>query len=292
MSSSSAAAGARARTVLVTGSTDGIGLHTASQLARSGWRVLVHGRSPSRVEAARARVASAATEAGAPGPVALVADLAVKGEVERLAGEVREVCGEGEGGGLDVLLNNAGVFMEERKVVGGGVEMTFAVNVLAPFLLGRLLRDGLVEGGKIVNVSSISHMSAGGIDWEDLQMEKGFDPHRAYSMSKMLVLMLTYSQAGGERGGFREAGRMIDVVTLDPGTVNSKMLKTGWGEIGIPIDKADDELHIVTAPDVENGVYLVRRNPTRSAAVSYDKEARMQLWDTVEALVEKWGEKA
>ena len=121
------------KTVLVTGATDGIGKATAEGLARLGARVLVHGRDAGRVAAAVKLVAAA----GSGGAEGLVADLSVQAEVRRLAAEAAAA------GRLEVLVNNAGVFMSERRVTADGVETTLAVNVLAPFLLSALLVEPL-----------------------------------------------------------------------------------------------------------------------------------------------------
>src|SRR5512136_775714 len=126
---SSGAAPPALRTILVTGSTDGIGMATALALGRMGHRVLVHGRDPAKGRAALAEV----RKAGSQSPELFIADLSTREGVRGLAGEVKDSHDR-----LDVLINNAGVYRAERTLTADGLEMTFAVNLLAPFLLSHL----------------------------------------------------------------------------------------------------------------------------------------------------------
>lgn len=146
---------------LVTGSTDGIGLHTTCRLATAGADVLVHGRNPVRLEAAVECVQCAAT-GNSQHVRGHVADLSSLADVRRLAEEVRSGSGPQR---LDGVINNAGVFEQQRRLSADGLEMTWAVNVAAPFLLTALLMDAV--DGRLVNISSISATSS--IDWDNLQ---------------------------------------------------------------------------------------------------------------------------
>jgi retinol dehydrogenase 12 len=283
----------RARTVLVTGSTDGIGAHTACNLASRGWRVYVHGRDSIRGVAALEAVRGVAT---GPSPELFVADLSRCADVKRLIEEVSRAC-ESHGGGLDVLLNNAGVFEHTRREADGGVEMTLAVNVLSLFMLCTQLWPSLerasVRAGRarVVNVSSISHMDGGPsrrggtIEWDNIQCERDYDGYAAYGLSKLLVIMTTYSLAVGECG---VGGGAVDVLTLDPGTVNTKMLISGWGPCGIPVDSADDETWAATSPNAISGHYYVGRRSRRSAELTYDVESRRRTWATLSKLITGW----
>ena len=95
-------------------------------------------------------------------------------------------------GALDVLINNAGVFAnEERQTSKDGYELTFAVNVLAPFALTKLLLPCMRENGHIITTSSLS--ASGTVPWDDLQLERGYNNHRAYSLSKLLDMMFTFA---------------------------------------------------------------------------------------------------
>ena len=155
------------RTFLVTGATDGIGRQTALTLARRGGRVLVHGRSAAKAEAVRDALRA---ETKADRIDAVFGDSSSLDEVRGLATQVAALAPR-----LDVLLNNAGVFMNERALSHDGHEMTFAVNHLAPFLLTHLLLPQLraSDEPRVVNVSSVAH-NRGAVDFDDLDMARGF----------------------------------------------------------------------------------------------------------------------
>src|SRR5207302_1144136 len=163
---------------LITGATSGIGLVTAHQLARQGARVLLVGRSQAKcadaVEQIRAQTGNNQVEA-------LLADLSSQQQIMDLAGKVRERCPR-----LDVLINNAGGMWLKRELTVDGLEMTFAVNHLAYFLLTHGLLDMLQSSApaRVVNVASEAHRKAR-LDFDDLQGEKSYRGWRAYCRSKL-----------------------------------------------------------------------------------------------------------
>jgi NAD(P)-dependent dehydrogenase (short-subunit alcohol dehydrogenase family) len=167
--------------VLLTGATRGIGQAAAVELAGRGVELAVVGRDPERVKA----VASAARAAGDGAPVhEYVADLSLMAGVRALAEEVRERHGQ-----IDVLANNAGALFGSRKVTSEGLEQTFALNHLAPFLLTNLLRDRLT-GARVVTTASDAHKS-GRLDLGDLQSEQSFSAMRVYGTSKLCNILFT-----------------------------------------------------------------------------------------------------
>lgn len=159
------------KTALVTGATQGIGLHTAMRLASSGYHVVLHARTP---ETGAAAVAKLSTSGAKPDHVTtlVTGDLSDLAQVRGVAEQVKEKVGA-----LDILINNAGVFADEqRQTSKDGFELTFAVNVLAPFALTKLLLPFMNENGHVINTSSLS--AGGTIPWDDLQLESGYTNHR------------------------------------------------------------------------------------------------------------------
>jgi retinol dehydrogenase 12 len=168
--------------VLLTGATRGIGRAAAIQLARQGAEVALVGRERERVQA----VAEEARAAG--GGATLVhehvADLTLMADVRALAAEARERYGR-----IDVLANNAGALFASRQLTSEGLERTFALNHLAPFLLTNLLRDRLT-GGRVVTTASDAHTS-GRLDLDDLQSERSYAAMRVYGTSKLCNILFT-----------------------------------------------------------------------------------------------------
>src|ERR1700676_5293299 len=194
--------------VLCTGGTGGIGKATAIGLAALGARVGITGRDPARTEAAAAGIRATP---GSPAVDAFAADLSVQAGVRRLAVQVLDTYPR-----LDVLVNNAGGFWAHRHVTADGLEHTFAVNHLAPFLLTRLLLDRLKASApaRIVTVSSGAH-TTGKIDFGDLQGERRYSGQRAYSQSKLANVMFTYELAR------RLDGTGVTAAVLHPGVVRT-----------------------------------------------------------------------
>jgi NAD(P)-dependent dehydrogenase (short-subunit alcohol dehydrogenase family) len=167
--------------VLLTGATRGIGRAAAVDLARQGAEVALVGREPERVQA----VAREARAAGGGAPVhEHVADLTSMAQVRALADDVRASYEH-----IDVLANNAGALFASRKETAEGLERTFALNHLAPFLLTNLLRDRLV-GGRVVTTASDAHQS-GHLDLDDLQSENSYKAMRVYGTSKLCNILFT-----------------------------------------------------------------------------------------------------
>ena len=179
-------------TVLVTGATSGIGRATATGLAAIGADVAITGRDRERTQEA----ASAIEAAGGGHVDVFVADLSSQAEVRRLATEVLERLPR-----IDVLINNVGGFWDTRRVTADGLEHTFALNHLAPFLLTSLLLERLRQGpaARVVTVASGAH-ATGRIDFADLHGEHGYSGSRAYSQSKLANILFTYELARRLRG--------------------------------------------------------------------------------------------
>ena len=194
-------------TVLVTGGTSGIGRATAAGLAAMGAHVAIAGRDRERGEEAAREIHATS---GAQVDV-FVADLSSQAEVRRLAGEVLGALPR-----IDVLVNNAGGYWNTRHVTADGLERTFALNHLAPFLLTDLLLDRLKAGGRarVVTVASGAH-TMGRIDFDDLEGERSYSGSRAYNQSKLANVLFTYELAR------RLVGSGVTANALHPGVVRT-----------------------------------------------------------------------
>ena len=196
------------KTVLITGGTGGIGRAAAIGLASMDARVGITGRDRARADRAAAAIAR---ESGNPAVDVFVADMSSQTEVRRLAGEVLSAYPR-----LDVLLNNVGGFWAHRHVTADGLEHTFALNHLAPFLLTSLLLERLMASApaRVVTVSS-GAQTKGKIDFDDLMGERKYSGQRAYSQSKLANVMFTYELAR------RLEGTGVTATVLHPGVTST-----------------------------------------------------------------------
>jgi NAD(P)-dependent dehydrogenase (short-subunit alcohol dehydrogenase family) len=249
------------QTILVTGSTDGLGRRLAAELARLGATVIVHGRDPGKVRAA-------AAETGASS--GLVADLASLDDVRELAGQIER---------LHTLVNNAGVIEPERRVSADGHELTFAVNHLAHFALTGLLLPKLADGGRIVNVSSIGQAP---LDFADIEFERGYDAYTAYARSKLAQVLFTFELA--DRLGRRD----LTVNALHPATLmDTKMVRETFGQSRSSVEEGVQAvLRLVTELDLEGvtGRFFDGTRESEAQPQAYDPDARRRLWELSEEL--------
>ena len=262
------------KTILVTGSTDGIGKATAKALARQGHRVLVHGRDR---EKGRAVLREIGKEAEGATLDLFTADLSSLRGVRGLADQVADRYDR-----LDVLINNAGVYMPGRVLTRDGLEMTFAVNVAAPFLLSHLLMPLLEAGApaRIVNVASSAHFDANTLDWDDLQGEKRYEGWEVYSRSKLGVVSFTYSLARK-----LDIGQMT-VNCLHPGVICTKLHYSAFPDYPCepPEAGARTPVYLASSPGVEgvSGKYFDGMKEERSSRISHDRDLQDRLWGYLE----------
>jgi NAD(P)-dependent dehydrogenase (short-subunit alcohol dehydrogenase family) len=272
----------RRRVTLVTGSTDGIGKQTALALVRAGHHVIVHGRTRPKAEAAQAHLRDEVPDAEVD---AVSFDLGSLASVRRGAAEILERFSE-----LDVLINNAGIFANERVVTDDGIELTFAVNHVGPFLLTHLLAPILertatataaARGARVVNVSSIAH-TRGRIHLDDLTLAKGYTGYAAYAQSKLAAVMHALSLAE------RYAPSVLAAYSVHPGVVGTKLLREGFG----PVRGATAEegartavmLASAEAVDAPSGGYFSEGVPAPVASAALDDDVRAALWQASERL--------
>jgi len=272
------------RICLVTGATSGIGAATAEGLARLGARVVVVGRNSDRC----ARMAWKIQHKTGGLPVGcLVADLSAQGDIRRIVQEFERSYDR-----LDVLVNNAGGYFHSRQLSVDGIEMTFALNHLAYFLLANLLLDQLRRGGsgRVINVASEDHRS-GRIDFADPMGERNYDRHRAYAQSKLANILFTYELAR------RLDGSGLTANALCPGSVRTRLGANNGrlrkmvlnllarGRISAEAG-ADTPVYLASSPSLEGvtGGYFVRREARPSSSASYDQQTAERLWRMSQAL--------
>jgi len=272
--------------VLITGGTGGIGKAAAIGLAKLGARVGITGRDRARAERAAAEIAR---EAGNPAVDVFVADMSSQSEVRRLAADVLSAYPR-----LDVLLNNVGGFWAHRHATADGLERTFALNHLAPFLLTSLLLERLIASApaRIVTVSS-GAQAMGKIDFDDLMGERTYSGQRAYNQSKLANVMFTYELAR------RLEGTGVSATALHPGITNTAFSAEDPARAFAPIVAlmrpfmrspergADTAVYLASSPEVEGvtGRYFADRKVKASHKSSYDSATTARLWRVSAELV-------
>ena len=274
------------KTVLITGGTSGIGRAAAVGLASMGAHVGITGRDRTRAEQAAAVIAA---ESGNPVVDVFVADMSSQAEVRRLAGDILAAYPR-----LDVLLNNVGGFWAHRHLTVDGLEHTFALNHLAPFLLTNLLLERLITSApaRVVTVSSGAH-SMGRIDFDDLMGEQDYSGQRAYNQSKLANVMFTYELAR------RLEGTRVTATALHPGMTNTSFSTEDPHRKMAPIvfvvrpfmkspkKGADTAIYLASSPEVEGvtGRYFVNHKIRESEPSSYNTATTAQLWQVSADLV-------
>lgn len=254
------------KTVLITGATAGLGRGVAGELASRGARVLLHGRDPERAAEAAREIGE---ETRSDSPEYYLADLASLTQVRELAEQI--LSGEDR---LNLLINNAGVILPERRETGNGVEMTFAVNYLSHFLLTRLLLPLLRESApaRVVNVASVGQRP---IDFDDVMLERGYDPMRAYSQSKLAMILDAFELAEVLEG------TGVTANALHPATLmNTKMVREAFGASRSSVEEGvEATLYLATSPELEgtSGRYFDGKRPSRADRQAYDAAARKRL---------------
>jgi NAD(P)-dependent dehydrogenase (short-subunit alcohol dehydrogenase family) len=272
------------KVVLITGGTGGIGKAAATALAGMGAEVVVTGRNREKGDRA---VEGIRRESGNENVSLIQADLAEQAQVRNLAGEF-----EASHDRLDVLVNNAGGIFSRREETPDGIEWTFAVNHLAPFLLTNLLLDMLKESApsRIVTTSSQAQ-SFGQRGFFDLQSEKRYVAFQTYGRSKLANILFTFELAE------RLRGTGVTANCYHPGAVNTNFGADGRGPQQVlfnlfkpfmrsPEQGADTLVYLASSPEVEGmtGKYLSDRKVIVPSDLAYDEEARRRLWEESERL--------
>lgn len=265
--------------VLVTGANSGIGKAASLELAKMGATVVMVARNREKGEEAMSEIRK---ESQNDAVDLLLADLSSLESVRNLAAEFEKKYSK-----LHVLVNNAGLFNQRRRVTVDGYENTFATNYLAPFLLTNLLLDRLKDSApsRIVNVSSVGHYS-GHMNFDDLNLEKDYGGWKAYGQSKLALVLFTHELAK------KLQGTRVTVNSLHPGTVATHIWARPLGPIGFimapvrlfmksPKQGAETLVYLASSPDAKdlNGEYLDDLKVKKSSEESYNEEIAERLWD-------------
>jgi NAD(P)-dependent dehydrogenase (short-subunit alcohol dehydrogenase family) len=266
------------KVVVVTGATSGIGQTAAEKLAEMGARIALVARDPARGEAALARL-----RRHAPGAAHSIhyADLSRLAQMKRVAAEIAAAEAR-----IDVLINNAGALFNSRHLTEDGLELTFALNHIAYFVLTHGLRERLFAAGaaRVINTSSTAHKGAR-LDFDDLQLAHGYSGFKAYSRSKLCNVLYTRELAR------RTAGTGMTANCLHPGFVATRFgnKSGGWISYGFRIGKlfaissekgAETIVYLASSPEVAGvtGRYFYKCRPATPSPEARDDAAARRLW--------------
>jgi len=286
MSAESSGSSMVAKAVLITGASSGLGFVSARVLAMRGARVIMVCRDERRGGAARDEIARVV---GGEPPVLLIADLASQAAIRNLAKEVEARCER-----LDVLMHNAGAIFARRELTADGIEKTFALNHLAPFLLTQLLLELVraAPAGRIVTVASHTYSST--LDFDNLQSEKGHQPLAAQFRSKLENILFTYELAR------RLAGSTVTANCLSPGPTVTHFGDGLSGMPGLlfrivkripfllqPAEKgAETQIYLASSPDVAalSGRFFMKGRERITQPITHDRDVASRLWKISEEL--------
>jgi NAD(P)-dependent dehydrogenase (short-subunit alcohol dehydrogenase family) len=271
----------KGKVCVVTGATSGIGEITARTLAEQGATVVMVCRDKAKAERVRDAIRA---RAGNEHVDVVLADLGSFADVRRAAADIAANYSR-----VDVLINNAGAVNMKRTVTTDGIETTFAVNHLAPFLLTNLLLQKLVESSpaRIVTVASRAHRGALYLDLTDPEGERFYNGWLAYSQSKLCNILFTYELAR------RLAGSGVTANCVHPGTVTTGFGKNQRGLVNVvvrafaplmltPEQGARASIFLATSPSVAavTGRYFNHdTTEARSTRLSHDRDLARRLWD-------------
>jgi NAD(P)-dependent dehydrogenase (short-subunit alcohol dehydrogenase family) len=263
------------KTCMITGANVGIGKQTALNLAKMGARVVMVCRDPEKGENAMAEIQSRSENSQIE---LMLANLSSMAAIRVLAKEFKNTHEK-----LDVLINNAGVVPWKRSLTVDGMELTFAVNHLAPFLLTNLLLDTIKAStpARIINLTSGLHTGAS-IDFDDLQSEKKFGGFHSYKEAKLANVLFTFELAR------RLEGTGVTVNTVHPGVIKTALgrhspwyLRIGTVFFKDPEVGAETPTYLASSPEVETvtGKYFKNKEQIQSCDEAYDEAIAKRLWD-------------
>ncbi len=262
---------------MITGANSGIGKATALGLAEIGAKIVMVCRNKERGETAQQEIIE---KTGNKNVDLLICDLSSQEQIHKLVSEFKQKYQN-----LHVLINNAGIVLSKRQLSVDGIEMNFAVNYLAPFLLTNLLIDIIKKSApsRIINVSSGVHKMAS-MDFDDLQGEnKKYGAFKNYGVSKLALTLFTYELSR------RLEGTGVTVNAVHPGVVRSNLgrdqpaFSRAFQKVFFKSPKkgATTSIYLASSPEVKGitGKYFVNKEPKKSSDESYNEEYAKRLWE-------------
>jgi NAD(P)-dependent dehydrogenase (short-subunit alcohol dehydrogenase family) len=275
------------KTVAITGATSGIGEVAAIRLAEMGAHIVFIARDRARAEATMAKLRAANPAAD---HAAILADLSLLSDMKRVGRELAALPH------VDVLINNAGALFNHRRETADGLEMTFALNHMAYFVVTALVSPRLKPGARIVNVASGAHRAAR-LDLDDLQSLKGYRGFRVYANSKLCNILFTRELARRLDSGQQAAG--VTANCLHPGFVATRFGDQSGGllrrlfQLAKPLGAISPEegartiIHLASSPVVEgvSGEYFYQSRIASPTAAARDDGAARRLWEMSERIM-------
>jgi len=262
---------------MITGANSGIGKATTFGLAEMGTKIVMVCRNKERGETSQQEIIE---KTGNKNVDLLICDLSSQEQIRKLVSGFKL-----EYQNLHILINNAGIVLSKRQLSVDGIEMNFAVNYLAPFLLSNLLIDVLKMSApsRIINVSSEVH-KRGTLDFDDIQVEnKKYGAFKVYGVSKLALTLFTYELSK------KLEGTGVTVNAVHPGVFRSNLgrdlpaISRGFQKTFFksPRKGATTSIYLASSPDVESitGKYFVKKQPKRSSDESYNEEYAKRLWE-------------
>jgi NAD(P)-dependent dehydrogenase (short-subunit alcohol dehydrogenase family) len=278
---------AQRKICLITGATAGIGKATALGLAKAGMRVVIAGRNRETMQSTTNEINNVVQDNRASW---LHVDLCSQKSIRTLAADFEHAYGQ-----LDVLINNAGVFVTQLQFTVDGIEMQFAVNHLSYFLLTNLTLPVMTSTARIINVASRGHRY-GHIHLDDPGLERSYDGLAAYAQSKLANIMFTYELSR------RLQGTGITVNCLHPGSIKTEIGSRNssglyhWVWKHNPFLKSIEQgartpIYLATSPEVDGvtGTYFANCKAVRSSMHSHDIAMAQKLWEMSEEMTSMSG---
>src|SRR6056297_1564955 len=258
--------------VLITGATDGIGEETAIEMAQKNYSLILHGRDEKKAKETLSRIKEKTSNENIS---YIIADYELFNDMEKMIKKLKRNFDK-----IDILINNAGVYENNRIITKNGFEKNFQVNYLSHFYLTNMIMDLLMKSDKpkIVNVASMAHNRA--IDFDNLQGEKNFNGNDAYGRSKLCNILFTFKL---DRK-YKDSKLVTNC--LHPGVINTKLLQKGWGSGGSDITKGAENVLTVVNIDNESGNYYMHGKKTEPASITRDENIQDKLWEISTQMIE------